>query len=99
MGPSGQVVEAVTEFCNALSTSVSEGETANHRNTSQSQHRNCGNNGEEEEYEVAVAGTNSKNGYRMHTQETAGMQIGRGRVSSQRAEDAVGRHCHQGPKN
>ena len=82
MGPSGQ---AVTEFCNALPTSdfrsVSEGETVKQRNTSQSQHRSCGNNGEEEE--DAVAGTHSKNGCRMHTQETAGMQVGSGQASSQ----------------
>ena len=57
-----------------------------------------GSNGEEEENEMAMAGTHSKNGCRTHTQKTVGMQIGRGQASSRRAEDAGGKHCHQGPE-
>ena len=57
MGPSSQAVEAVTKFCDVLPTShfrsVSEGETVKHGNMSLRQHRNCGNNVEEEKDEVA----------------------------------------------
>ena len=67
-GPSGHAVAAATGFCKALSMSrlrsVSEGEAEKHRDTSQSQHRNCGSNDQEEE--VEMGGVRSKNGPRTH---------------------------------
>ena len=100
MGPRSQAAETVTEFCNALPTSHftsgSERKTAKHVSMRQSQHRNCGINGEEEEDEVT--GTRSKNECRTHTQETVGIQVGSRQAGSHRAEDTVIRCCHQRPE-
>ena len=98
MGPRSQAAETVTEFCNALPTSHftsgSERKTAKHVSTRLSQHRNCGNNGEEEEDEVTR--TCSKN--KCRNQETVGMQVESRQAGSRRTEDTVIRRCHQRPE-